>query len=381
MRDKYIIESLQNADSEKVARLLVRLGMEVVGESMPGVSVYESPKGYRVLLPTDKSFSDYATSLFSLLKTLQSNESDKPLSDWFSLFAFPDAIFFNYKIGDPVAEFATLPMNYLISSVSNLFDYIRYTASRIASPQPMYTKLPEQAAELMKGARAAQTEPGSYIIRLMIPENPLLFMNQRQEAQEEEPFGRQVVSSCMDNLRYIGQVQANPDVGMTIPQSLGRQAVQAIVKLRPPTDFVNTSVDCDYVTPIEDAGATSEVQELKPLSFTRAEEVAATLERVQQEHAQETHRGTITNIHFDETDDGNEYPEKRVTLEIKPGGKPRKLVMRLTRRHFNTVLNQLGDERRDIVVSAVIDKNTTPWSVINLLRLEPYRTGQQNLFG
>ncbi len=376
MRDRYLLAALPSVPPDNARLLVERLGYSRILERSGIGDVYSSDAGHQVIVPRESYYADYAHSLLALLKALQANEQPRTIEDWFSLLVFPDTVFLQYAIGDPVAEGASLPLHYLVGSTNALYDFVRYTAAGVCSGQSFYTRLPEPAAQLAHECRLGQTQPGSFILRLLLPQKPTNLT--ALDTVTAEPFGRQVLQACMDNLEFIHATPKLVGDAEVLPPTMGPQVAEAVARLRPPSDFASTRADSDFVTKSGEIPQPRQAVELSPFSFSRAEEIVVRLKRALQ-YEEEVLKGFIVDLHKDRPSESDTEISRSVTLDVKYGGRWRKLTLALLPAQFQSALEWV-EQDRELLIRAVIDKNTTPWTVYNLREFRPIDDRQERLF-
>jgi len=154
-----------------------------------------------ILIPVDRSMSDYVLLLREALHELEAVEGRSQLEILRDL----------YNSGFDVVRLAAQSMRTADGTVDIdegvlLFERARDTlyaaACATVKPQAVFhSRRPQQATDYMRRARLGQTEQGSYVLTLLSPVAPQLTLHSDTDLFPEEPFERRVVQTLGKSVR------------------------------------------------------------------------------------------------------------------------------------------------------------------------------------
>ena len=359
---------LAGVSPQSVGRLLERFGFCVVDHERSEMQIYEGVNGEQLILPMDRSRRDYVDLLWGLAQALV--RSDRSFQDIVCLLFSPDSAIFRYSIEDPTVGPGTIPIGYASESIAALVSFIRFTAAGCESQRRVYTDVPRRAKMLSASCRLGHTEAGSFTLKVYCPSALA------PQLTEDSPFGLEVLHSCISNLRYVSR-ELPADDGASLPPMMNLQVASAIARLQPVSDFGTAFASVDYVRDIEPRLEESRVP-LTSRAFQNAKVVSARLARVAQQE-EEVFRGYITDLHKDRPREDVGDVVRRVTLDVKHGSVWRRLIVPLTETSYRRAV-EWHDHNEAIFIQAVVDKQRTPWTAVDVREMRRLDVGQLRLF-
>ncbi|MEY9632337.1 hypothetical protein ABIF66_000566 [Bradyrhizobium japonicum] len=154
-----------------------------------------------ILIPVDRSVSDYVLLLREALGELEAVENRSQLEILRDL----------YNSGFDVVRLAaqshrtadgTVDIDEGVMLFERARDTLYAAACATVKPQAVFhSRRPQIATEYMRKARLGQTEQGSYVLTLLSPVAPQLTFHSDTELFPEEPFERRVIETLAQSVR------------------------------------------------------------------------------------------------------------------------------------------------------------------------------------
>ncbi len=158
---------------------------------------------FRVLLPLNKSLQDFCQSMGRVVRILSvfENRSQLHILEDFSTLVIGDVV--RLKSQDVLNSISgTLPIDDGVSLIQQSRDLVSAAACAAIEPKPVFpSRKPTQATDYVKKTRLAQTERGSYIIKLISPLPPKQLS--LPEIKGPPPYERKVVNTLMKSLEAL----------------------------------------------------------------------------------------------------------------------------------------------------------------------------------
>lgn len=219
IRDRSVFDSL---DPEIVTRYLLARGWQEIKRIPHEMAVYEFKQPhiepYRVWVPLSRDFSDYASVMSSAFKTLADVEEKSQLSmlDDLQTRAIGDVV----RVGSEDRldrSNHTLPLNdgiVLHEQARQMVLAGAWNASSGNMKKPVYPQNTRvEITKYMQKLRLAQTERGSYVVRLISPirEETLNQLPLSVEIPTEIPFERRALVELLNSLKVLKQAASDAD--------------------------------------------------------------------------------------------------------------------------------------------------------------------------
>lgn len=160
---------------------------------------------YEILLPLDRSLSEYARRISEALQTLAVSEQRKELEVWQDITT-SSADIIRICIQHHMIQNGTIPFEYGVQMVIAAREVLLAIACTTIHPHARNPwNNPAQAVEYLKGLRMGQTEEGSYILTIQSPVPPVPDDDPLVDAghEVEEPFERRVLLGLAHDLATV----------------------------------------------------------------------------------------------------------------------------------------------------------------------------------
>jgi hypothetical protein len=230
-----------------------------------------------VWMPISDQFTDYAPMIARLVKTVAETEEKSQLQilDDLQTVAVGDVI----RVGtfNPLdAHDQTIPLNDGISLLAQAKAMAVAGASSEVDKKPVHPSQPVfEVRKFTQELRLAQTERGSFLIRLVVPIEPKQKSGELELMPDQLPFARRAVLQLMKGLRALKDAAednkrrgkfAFPSFSEAVPFGVSANLCEAILpaeekKATPP---IEVSITWSYALPSQDNLST------KPITFEPA---------------------------------------------------------------------------------------------------------------
>lgn len=298
-------------------------------------------KKFRILLPLNQELQDFCQSMGRVVKILSDfeNRSQLQILEDFSTLAIGDVV--RLKSQDILNRVdGTLPLDYGVSLVQQAYDLASAAACAAIEPKPVFPpRRPNQALDYVKGTRLAQTERGSYIIKIVSPLPPKQFSLPMMEAPI--PYERQVVITLMKSLNALSlvatQIQKRgsfyfPPFQEIVSEGVSANLCEAIVATENNRPYrpLEISVSWSYAF-----RPTEQIPETVAFSLGVMPYIAEAARIFREENPEEVNLiGYVTTLHREKT-----QAEGEITLACLVDNSQRKVKIGLNEQNYNTAIH------------------------------------------
>ena len=188
--------------AEKIINYLEKTGWKQLNNTKNGINIFQYKKQnklYQATVLTNRNFSDYNIALQDSITSIASKEElseyeiIKKIENYNSKILRIRLIRANYEDGN-------ISLDDAINLYKNLKKILLSTILDIKEPKIYHVgRISEDISSYLKNCRFGQTEIGSYVATLVIPNNIYV----QQNLFEEYEFGNQIINKIFNNIRYI----------------------------------------------------------------------------------------------------------------------------------------------------------------------------------
>lgn len=162
---------------------------------------------YEILLPLDRTLSEFARRLSEALQTLSVAEQrpETAVLHDITTAAF-DVV--RVRLQHALIENGTVPLDYGVQMIQQTRELMLAAACATVRPRALYqSRKPQEALDYVDGLRMGQTESGSFVLAVQSPVPPLLrhetLFPDLPELRAREPFERRVLLTLTDALAAV----------------------------------------------------------------------------------------------------------------------------------------------------------------------------------
>jgi len=313
IRDHQVFDSL---DPMVIIRYLVARGWYEIKLVPAEMAVYElsrhEEEPARIWLPLSRSFSDYASVMSSAFRTLTETEQKSQLAmlDDLQTTAIGDVIRVGTEDRLDRADHTLLFSDGMIlhEQAHQMALAGAWNAASGDKRRPVYPQSTRvEISQYLQKLRLAQTERGSYVIRLISPirEPSLDQIPLSHDIPTEAPFERRAVAELLRGLRALRQAAADagrrgrfyfPTFEEAVPEGVSANLCDAVAPMRL-VDYwrpVRVSVTWCGIIPVPQPLLRTEV-EFEPSLMRYIREAATEFRRKNPEEI--VLRGAVTDLH------------------------------------------------------------------------------------
>ena len=166
------IKQLKSIKLKNLKDYLINKGWMIEGSNLPNldkISKIIDKNKIEVLIPANEAVEDYEYRLSSIILML-SNLQNKDMEDILDEILYPKYNSLRVRINSNEENNESLPYDYAEKAISDIKKIIRFQTCSAITPQSQYQRGYDKANKLLEECRLAQTERGSFVIRVLIPE-------------------------------------------------------------------------------------------------------------------------------------------------------------------------------------------------------------------
>jgi len=185
-----------------------------------------------IIIPNRESLLDYPKRIGDLLVSLSTveNKEKEEIAESIINFGY-DLLkmrFINSKVGD-----GAIPLEYANTAIKQIVDVIKYSACSEIFPQSRYKTPYKEARDLIKNCELAQTEIGSFIIKIRIPLDDTYLKKQKIKKEFIEDLGRKTINRLIDGLDGVDKINLSSESKFkeTYDEKLNKNVCDAMSRL------------------------------------------------------------------------------------------------------------------------------------------------------
>jgi antitoxin component of RelBE/YafQ-DinJ toxin-antitoxin module len=314
---------------------------------------------YEILLPLDRTSSEYARRVSEALQTLAVAEERDEIQVLRDITMTTSDVV-RVRLQHGLIEHGTIPFEYGVQMVKEVRDALLAAACATVSPRALYqSRIPQEAMAYVNGLRMGQTEEGSFVLAIQSHVTPALrpanLFPELSETRDDEPFERRVLLRLSEALAAIKQ--AIVSAGATsdfkpfqdaVAQGVSANLCAALVGLSMDNTAEDVAFDISW-------SPTRLVTEKLPTRFRFGRDTfpvlreAARLLRESAPIEEFALLGTVTSLHRDETSTSG-----RITVSALIGKDWRKVRMALSDRDYQTAVKAHSDKEFVIGIGELV---------------------------
>jgi hypothetical protein len=303
------LNQFENIEPKEVLAYVKQQGWKYVGELPSRMALYknDSFKSRQLQVPSISDFDDYSEILEKLaekLSTLERRTPEQVVADWKG--ATSDTIRLRMKtVGDDKVSFSRA-----LQTLQATKQALIASACSALTPMPHHIRLQRsEATELFESCKLAQTEKGSFILKITCPIDAVDRVL-RSSDNLPVPFARKTLSIFMKSLHEVKTLAVNDDANAALPTILSSNFCKALRDIlvdeievnakwaltleQKETDFPNTvTLTPDLVSKIEKLEA-----RLRPALHSQTQTIFGTVEALEGQLGQDSKRFGDVLIRF-----------------------------------------------------------------------------------
>lgn len=126
-----------------------------------------------------------------------------------------------------------ISLEYANMAIKQIVDVIKYSACSEIFPQSRYKTPYKEARELIKNCELAQTEVGSFIIKIRIPLDDTYLKKQKIKKEFIEDLGRKTINRLIDGLDNVDKIDLSSEAKFeeTYDEKLNKNVCDAMSRL------------------------------------------------------------------------------------------------------------------------------------------------------
>lgn len=185
-----------------------------------------------IVIPNKESLLDYQKRINDLLISLSTIEDKEKEDIAESIINFGYDLlkmrFVNNKVKD-----GAIPLEYANMAIKQIVDVIKYSACSEIFPQSRYKTPYKEARELTKNCELAQTEVGSFIIKIRVPLDDTYLKKQKTKKEIIEDLGRKTINRLIDGLDEVDKIDLSSESKFkeTYDEKLNKNVCDAMSRL------------------------------------------------------------------------------------------------------------------------------------------------------
>ena len=185
-----------------------------------------------IVIPNKESLLDYQTRIDDLLVSLSTIEDKEKEEIADSIINFGYDLLKMRFANNPVKDGA-IPLEYANMVIKQIVDVIKYSACSEIFPQSRYKTPYKEARELIKNCELAQTEVGSFIIKIRIPLDDTYLKKQKIKKEFIEDLGRKTINRLIDGLDNVDKIDVSSEAKFeeTYDEKLNKNVCDAMSRL------------------------------------------------------------------------------------------------------------------------------------------------------
>ena len=359
--------SLNNITIARAISLLKNSGWNIEIEKRYIEAV--NPSGHSLYLPSDLAAILSRQQAVDILHYIASDAIS--LSDVITMASTGTSHLVATRSEDETIVAGTIPATRAKDLFSALVDSVRYTAAGILTARTSYRQMPRDAKRFMRTCRVGQTEIGSYRIKVYFPSN---ISGAPKTRLPDVSFGDAVQSSLEQSLAYL-ELEPEETITDNIPRTLNQNVASAISRLLPDRGFATATISMCSISQANSNRMIKSRRIDRDIAY-KARRIADYFKQREIYEVGEF-TGYITDLHKDRPSDGG--VETGIVLEVRDGGRWKQLSMSLLPSEYAKSL-QWHNEHREVFLKATVDRNRSPWRVVDLLELHPLGDERYPLF-
>lgn len=251
--DKELLQSLRPMDISHYLRVNGWKHIEDI-ESKGAVWRWHNQAGEQaeILLPLDKSLSDFANRMADLLHTLEAVEQRSRqmiINDLFTV----NADLLRFRIISPDTGSGTVPLPQAVALTKGVEDLLLSAACSALRPRAYFPKRTiNEARNYLQKCRMGQSERGSFILTVLSPVPPLFQSSlfQGYPDYEEEPFERKVVLTLLSGLFQVKRAlmgnNTAEELEKAVASGVSANLCEALKMMQPETESDELEINVSW---------------------------------------------------------------------------------------------------------------------------------------
>lgn len=193
---------LDRLDVEAVWAYLLARKWQELDFPDPCLRVFSAPADYGALtvpVPASRNLPDYASMLDRLIQVLSEVEKTS-CEDLYQLLCYREVL--KIRAVGPCTERASIPLSGGDTLIETARGLVMYSACSEISPQKHYRRALKQARELADSYELGQTEPGSYVMNVLLPVG-VPALSEEGRVLDIDPLPRRVLRRIMRGVATV----------------------------------------------------------------------------------------------------------------------------------------------------------------------------------
>ena len=188
--------------------------------------------GFEIIIPNRESLQDYNRRIQDLIISLSTIE-EKKIEEIIDSIVDYGYDLFKMRFVDSKTSDGSISLEYANSAIKQIVDIIKYSACSEILPQSRYKTPYKEARELVKNCELAQTEIGSFIIKIRVPLDETYLKDKEKKKEFIEDLGRKTLNRLISGLDDLEKIDLSSDevFKQTYDEKLNKNVCDAMSRL------------------------------------------------------------------------------------------------------------------------------------------------------